>query len=369
METINAKAFIRFITQNKSLTAEQRARADALLARDCLNANKETTTASEPAQGEGNGKPTTYNRHHSPQKTYIFLSLFSRDDRFKWFTHKWDQANDFNIGTMKDRLKTNKRVLSKMAYTDGDAVNEKTYNQVWNFINFDNAGHPWFDNTGGKQTIGWHSIIDLQKNNPDCPVENLKLVDGHLFKDYINRFKCSIEFRTDMNDDDRFSEFIYNSMYTHINGALTLNMDQSVDDIGYDINVYCDVAGLYKGLARICSWMVQHKTLGSDVNVCLRANVDNYELEIFHKGSYFNNLSKLETPSGDFAALRDTLFSVCDFEMLGDLHKDGEKKGAVRVVGLGAKTYSNGKGMTQCEISEISEPVGGIKYLIRIFKI
>ena len=56
---------------------------------------------------------------------------------------------------------------------------------------------------------GWYSIVDLHQKNTDIPIENLKLPDGHQFKDYIRMFKATIEFRTDLEENDRFSELIY----------------------------------------------------------------------------------------------------------------------------------------------------------------
>ena len=32
-----------------------------------------------------------------------FLSLFSRDDNFKWYTHKWDMSVPFDMDSLKSR--------------------------------------------------------------------------------------------------------------------------------------------------------------------------------------------------------------------------------------------------------------------------
>ena len=54
--------------------------------------------------------------HHSPQAMIKFLSLFSRDDRFKWYTHKWDTSTTFNIDEFIEQQRVTKYVLSDMAY-------------------------------------------------------------------------------------------------------------------------------------------------------------------------------------------------------------------------------------------------------------
>ena len=44
--------------------------------------------------------------HHSPKKMIEFLRLFSVDDHYKWYTHKWDQSGvtlEHLIKTQPDR--------------------------------------------------------------------------------------------------------------------------------------------------------------------------------------------------------------------------------------------------------------------------
>ena len=84
---------------------------------------------------------------------------------------------------------------------NGQAINEATYNQVWNFINFKSTGEfSWKNNKLENIRCGWYSIVDLHQKNTDIPIENLKLPDGHQFKDYIRMFKATIEFRTDLEE-------------------------------------------------------------------------------------------------------------------------------------------------------------------------
>lgn len=313
--------------------------------------------------------------HHSPKKMIEFLSLFSRDDRFKWYTHKWDMSVPFNIDEFKGKQITDKKVLRQMAYPkeSGPVVNENTFNQVWNFINFMNDGSnifPWKNNKFESIRCGWHCIADLSRNNPDIAVENLKLPDEHQFRDYIRMFKAVIEFRTDLKDEDRFSELVWNLISSSIPKDFEVIFSEKFDEIGYDLNVYCDVVGILSAINVICNWIVKHKTRSSEVKVDLISKDECYILEIFHCGSYFDNMEKLEQASGDFASLRQRLFSVCDFFMEGDYMIEGKMQGSLIVNALDENVFvkTNTKAMTPCNIIPSETKVGGVKYQIKIYK-
>lgn len=307
-------------------------------------------------------------KQHSPKKMIEFLSLFSRDDRFKWFTHRWDLSVEFRIEELKVQLTANKHVLSQMAYGTGETINLRTYNQVWNFINFDNSRYPWKNNQHENIRYGWHSILEQSLKNPTTPVEYIKLENGHLFKDYIRMFKSTIEFRTDLEEKDRFSELIWNTLRTNLPKDFNLIFKPQFDKIGYDLNIYCDVTAILDALVLICNWIVKHKTNSTQISIDLTANKNSYELIILHHNSYFINKSKLINPSGDFAALRNRLFSVCDFKMEGDYKHDGVKSGSLTIYALDNTTHIIENTISPCHVITSDTTLGGIKYTFTIYK-
>lgn len=308
--------------------------------------------------------------HHSPKRMIEFLRLFSIDDHYKWYTHKWDQSGvslEHLIKTQSDK----RQQLSDFVYNTENPINNKTYNQVWNFINFNNIGdkiYPWYDNEGIANRIGWHSVVEPHSRNLDTPIENLKFSDGSLFLDYIRKFKGSIEFRTDLRMDDRFHKVIRNSIKRYVNGAVQVEYTEEFRMIGYDVNIYCDVAGVTSALKILCDWIVKHKVNGSNVIVDLSADNDGYELKILHSGSYLTNIGKIQSPSGDFANLRNRLFSVCDFTIFGDYKELGEDKGSIIVYGLNSETIMSGDFLNDCKIEHKDNHVGGVMYNIKLYK-
>lgn len=311
--------------------------------------------------------------YHSPQRMIEFLRLFSIDDDFKWYTHKWDVSIPFDLNQQREQQNKIKSRLREMAYPkmSGPAINQATYNQVWNFINFLNSGeknYTWTNTAFEYRREGWHSIIDLCKQNPATPIESLKLSDGHQFRDYIRMFKATIEFRTDLNEEDRFSELIWNFITSSLPKDFDIVFNPAFDEIGYDINVYCDVIGLLSALNVICSWITKHKAISSKVTVNLISSDDSYILEISHLGSYFNNIEKLNRPSGDLANLRKRLFSVCDFSMEGDYFKNGHPQGSLIINVLDNSTISSDGQFNDCSISNRDSRIGGVNYKLVIYR-
>ena len=352
--------FISFMKIGVASRAELKERLDSCLA-DVANDEKKKSPVSD------------ITLYHSPQTMIKFLSLFSRDDRFKWYTHKWDMSIPFDIGEMIARQTMDKTVLCDMVYpkVSGSVVNERTYNQVLNFINFSNSGpniYSWKNTKFENIRYGWHSIVDLSKDNPDIPVDNLILSDGHQFKDYIRMFKAVIEFRTDLNDDDRFSELVWNNISSGLPKDFDIEFDPKFDEIGYDLNVYCDVIGVLSALNIICTWMTKHKARSSKVKVDLISKNEFFILEVFHIGSYFGNIEKLRNPSGDFEELRKRLFSVCDFSLEGDYMKDGKNNGSLIVNALDENTQIRVNSLSPCSVNISDVKIGGVKYQLKIYK-
>ena len=343
---------INFFTHNKNLTRAQRERFASLVARDLIHSDTKV---------EKNEEVVTY--YHSPKKMIEFLSLFSRDDRFKWFTHKWDMSKSFSIKEMRMQQRVTRKMLNNMVYSPGLIVNEQTYNQVWNFINLEEQriGRPnkWKNTEFENISYGWHSIVKLCSENPNVPVEHLKLENGRQFKDYIRMFKSTIEFRTDLREEDRFSELIWKNINSALPKDFKVEYTSNFNNIGYDLNIYCDVLGILSALQIICNWIVRHKSKSSEVYVDLISEDEYYILKINHKGSFLNNIEKLENPSGDLDELRKRLFSVCDFSMEGDFNRDGQSQGSLMINALDSDTSMRER--------EKEKKLGMIKIVAKIF--
>lgn len=308
--------------------------------------------------------------YHSPHTMIKFLSMFSQDEHFKWYTHKWDQDGQL-FESWRDRQKQKIQDLKTMLYNTEHPVNERTYYHVWNFINFSpnpEKKFTWRDNNGQVNRIGWNSIVELHKQDSETAIENLLLPDGHQFKDYIRRFKASIEFRTDLELEDRFNSVVRKTMNRCINGAMNVSYSENFRKIGRDINIYCDIPAVVESIGIICEWIVKHKVNGTNVKVDLVPMENGYKLVILHEHSYFCNIEKLSIPSGDLDKLRNRLFSVCDLTMSGDYMHNGEFEKSIMVYVLENTTTKDSSGFCPCRIEHIDRCVGGVEYTITFYK-
>lgn len=343
---------------------------------------KSAAETSDKISQRNLSEETTTLQHHSPRMMVEFLSLFSRDDHFKWYTHKWDNL-DLSLANLRQNQQNKISLLSERVFGTATPVNMSTYRNVMNFIKFrqnpeDTQKYFWIDDTLKRQFIGWASVVKLSEEQPEEEIENILLPDGYRFKDYIRKFKTAIEFRIDLERGKRFVSIIRRSLRTGINGAVKVVYTSDFDKIGEDVNIYCDVPSLLTGLTQICEWIVKHKSLGGEIIVDLSSVKDGYELTIFQKGSYFSNLEKLQHPSGDFAKLRDSLFSICDFTMMGDIKSQGAINGSVTVYGLESETVrreikKNDKKtsyqLNSCRVTNSPEVIGGVKYILKLYKL
>lgn len=351
--------FISFLKVGVAEHAELKGRLDSCLSR--------LSNQGEKAKAKPGSDIILY---HSPRKMIEFLSLFSRDEHFKWYTHKWDQDGQ-SYESWSDQQRLRIHDLSKMAYNSEHPVNERTYYQVWNFINLRPSPEKkilWRDNNGRPYKIGWHSIVDLHEQEPETSIENLLLPDGRQFKDYIRLFKASIEFRTDLEMEDRFDLVVKKTLKKNINGAVNVLYSENFRKIGRDINIYCDIPAVVESLGIISEWIVKHKVNGANVKVDLLPMDDGYELIILHEHSYFSNIEKLSTPSGDLDRLRNRLFSVCDLIISGEYIDNGEAKKPLMVYILENKTTKKDKVFCPCRIEHIDKHIGGVEYTLRFYK-
>ncbi len=320
-----------------------------------------------PVKNSEEDQPTQF---HSPKKMIEFLSLFSRDDHFKWYTHTWDQRELRLENLIKNQPKDIKE-LNKRSFGTTTPINTKTYYQIHNFIRFNldlTKNYYWTDNESQTCKIGWHSILPLHTELPELPVENLKMSDGRLFKDYIRKFKNSIEFRLDMRPEDRFNVVIRKAVRRYINGAVKIEFTNNFRKIGSEINIYCDIPSLLHGLKLICDWIVDYKNNNQHVTVDVSASEDFYILTIVHHDSYFHNEQKFIHSSGNFGDLRNTLFSVCDLTLIGDYNKNSEECGSIIVYGLEEGSNKTSTLLNTCRIEYSNNRIGGVKYILKLYK-
>jgi hypothetical protein len=303
---------------------------------------------------------------HSPKKMVSFLYNFSKDERFKWFTHDAEGLSEkINYKKYIELFENTSR------QNFGYNLNLSTVSFVKEFILGKNLNieFPRF-----QSHLTYQNEKLLQKlDDGENPFK--VVIDDIHFVDIIKRFKNAIEFRLDAGDDNKFSFLIKDFITDRISPDILEKYTKSFNNLGNSLTTYIDINNFFKGLSIIIEWINNYKDLSTDLEIDLQEDEGYYKLIIFHKGSYFShepNSEKVKGLSGDFSKLRKFWFSVVDLEIQADLGKRDNsipysiirlyKDSQIQIRKDNPATLNGNK------IVKLNLPVGGVKYFIKIYK-
>lgn len=298
---------------------------------------------------------------HSPKEMVKFLFQFSTNDSFKWFTHKPDlRVDNINYLNLLDNFKKFKLPHS---------LNYATIMFIKSFFqkkpnSNSSKFHIYFPEFSTNLTYSNYNVLEeLKKGINPFDV----MINDNYFVDVINRFKHAIEFRLDIDKFNFFSlftEFISNKLSIDISEEYTENFYNNSSSL----TTYIDINNFFRGLETIINWINDYKMYSNSLLIDLIDKDEYYLISLYHKESRFNcnvNNPKLSGLSGDFNILRKYWFSVVDFEIHTDL-KDGK---SCEIICLNNKTTIKNTTLSENDVIETPEnKIGGIKYLIKIYK-
>lgn len=292
---------------------------------------------------------------HNPKNMVDFLYKFSVDEGFKWFTHDPDLSYDFDYDQYLDKEEDYRKMSM--------GINPSTWHNVMNFIlHTDNYA---CDSYNKKIDYRWK---DLKKwcfeNRSKHPFG--ALLGDYKFERYINIFKNTIEFRTDVSEllfCNRVMDFIYDDAIRC--DDINIEFSDNFKSVGKSLRAYIDVRQLFAAIKEIGKWVINNKSKSSQVIISLEETKSNYIFEIFHKDSNMNiDSEKIKGLSGDFHKVRNILLNVTDLTIEADVNQTSK-----RIICLDKNTeYSDNKVTSENKIEDFENKVGGVKYLIKIYK-
>lgn len=333
MEQEELKGFIHFLTHSKYLSKPQLRKIEELIVRDSVLIEKEGKPQKPSSKDE-----TV--RYHNPQGVVDFLRLFSIDDSLKWFTHEWDKLGEpFSIQSLIDNSKTNHEKLCNFCFgEDNKGIPAPLFYHVWNFISFNSTKASITDQFNQPIETKWADVLDWCKEHEGLWPGSMITLQGISFGSIINQFKRTIEFRTDVEADQKFGFQIKSLIRKAINGAVKVDFSERFDSIGMDVKFYCYVNSVYKGITKLCNWVASYKAMGDTLFIDLDFIDDCYILNLLHKDSRMSgSIGKIDGLSGDFKLIRETLFSTCDFEITTKFNDD-----SIKIIALDKKTCTKG---------------------------
>lgn len=307
---------------------------------------------------------TTY---HSPIQMVRFLNKFSKDDKFKWFTHDPESIQqEFNY--------ENYILEAKKYYPKEINFNFLTYSNIKQFLFevIDGKGlrRKCYANDGPLKYT-WPDVREWCKNNPNTHPFFAQIGD-ELFSKYINQFKHIIEFRPDIPDltfHKRTKDFIRKKLGADFQKTFT----NEFDVLGIPLSIYIDTNLFYQGLTQILNWINDNKAKSNKVSFNIIKNDEYYQLEIFHVESYYSynpDNVKLLGQQGDFEKARKFLFCVADWDIEASFLINNTRSN-YRISCLNSETFLENKNKIQTmsinTIDKLNYEVGGVKHILKLY--
>lgn len=358
MEQEELKSFIHFLTHNKNLSKLQLRKIEDLIVRDSVLIEKEYKPQKTSSKDE-----TV--RYHNPKGIISFLSLFSIDDSLKWYTHKWDKSEPFPMEDLIKNAPINHNKLRRFCFGDDNkGVPAQLFYHVWNFINPNANNKPVIDQFGNVFQTKWADVSSWCSKHPGCWPGKFITKEGKSFESDINRFKRTIEFRTDVEPDQKFGFQIKSHIRKVLNGAVKIVFSDRFDKIGRNMKFYCNVKAVYMGISKLCDWVASYKAMGDTLFIDLDIKDDCLIFSALHKGSKMTGSeNRINGLSGDFKSIREILFSACDFDISGRFNDD-----LVKIIALDKKSCMKGSSIiTPTIIAPLSSGPDGVCYTLKFY--
>lgn len=297
---------IQFIEELKKLN---RAQKDILITDITQNPNKENL--------------------HNPRQISSFLHDFNADENLKYYTHKWDKEEDFDIRKFRDKAWKSFEAIRKK-YPD---LPNSMIAKIRAFLFFSDAqiGQGW---SGDHIKTGWHSKAVLewcQKNPGKSPyplkgngmtfsepiiLRNQTIIKS--FKKLVEKFKSEFEFRDD--DLDNGMQKLLKSVINQIDSSFekSCNLDKVVSCT----RLYTDIEKVLQATKWVLK-AVYDNLDGNTVEFSFKdINEKEVEFVILHQNSIFKKSEasfneKIQNSGGDtLGPAKKLLRSLCDWEMI-----------------------------------------------------
>ena len=300
---------------------------------------------------------------HSPKDMISFLYKFSSDDQYKWFTHEPDlKIQKINY---LSRLESFNKIKIPFNINYATAVFTKSF-----FLKNQSYGDKlniYYPNLFTELTYHNEKVLnEISKGNSPFEI----VIEGTYFVDIVNRFKQAIEFRLD-NDKYKFitlfMDFVTNNLSIDVNEKYT----EDFKNKSKSLSTYIDVNNFFRGINIILErWVNKYKSLSNELVIDLGEKNDYYLLTIFHKGSkiiHEPSSPKLSGTAGDLNTLRKYWFSVVDLEIQADF-TEHNRPHKIICLDKETKLSVNNTKLSKNVIEPFQNSVGGVKYLIKIYK-
>lgn len=266
---------------------------------------------------------------HNPKEVSSFLHEFNADENLKYYTHKWDKEEEFDIRKFRDKAWKSFEAIRKK-YPD---IPNSMVTKIRAFLFFSDAqiGQGW---SGDHIKIGWHSkaILEWCQNNPGKSpyplkgtgmtfsepiiLKNQTIIKS--FKKLVEKFKSEFEFRDD--DLDNGMQKLLKNVIAQVDA--TFEKSCNLDKVISCTRLYTDIEKVMQATKWILKAIYDNLD-GNTVEFSFKdINEKEVEFVILHKNSIFKKSEasfneKIQNSGGDtLGPAKKLLRSLCDWEMI-----------------------------------------------------
>jgi RNA-directed DNA polymerase len=260
---------------------------------------------------------------HDPKRLVSLLKKFTENTTMKYSTHSWDFGNfrtyeDFMI-KLKDEWSSVKKEMYKLNARLSAKIDTFFFRS--GLVDPKNPSYKitWRNSDNHRLTIGWSSpeLVEFCAKNPDVSPFTFPIPEHHkvtglqldYFRDVSNVFKRDIEFREEGNQLSTMLDLLWENV---------LGYNFVLERKGTDgLSFFTDVDWVKRSITRIFEQIRQRQS-HPNVRVTVTKQKNAIELRIIHINSECMkdpNHPKLSGETGDFAELKKSLKSICDWSV------------------------------------------------------
>lgn len=270
---------------------------------------------------------------HDPKKLVSLLKNFTENTAMKYSTHSWDFGNFKSYEHFMTEL-TNDWTKPQVSGKPETSIKKELYRlnhrlsaKIDTFFFRSGLVDPknpsykitWRNSDNHRLTIGWSSpeLVEFCAKNPDVSPFTFPIPEHHkvtglqldYFRDVSNVFKRDIEFREEGNQLSTMLDLLWENV---------LGYNFVLERKGTDgLSFFTDVDWVKRSITRIFEQIRQRQS-HPNVRVTVTKQKNAIELRIIHVNSECMkdpNHPKLSGETGDFAELKKSLKSICDWSV------------------------------------------------------
>ena len=300
--------FIKLMLKSRNLSLNDKKRLVLLATQEIEKKDNITQEGGTGAPEEG--KITVKEQPHAPKDTAAFLSLFNREDGFKFLTHEF--------GSPDKEMEYNKLVkLARdtfMSAKDKYIIPKSLYALMFTML-YGGKEKTWMDCNGKLQeeNFACNKWTQWAKDNP-----KIHVLSNESIKKVLMAFRSTIRLVLSEDTDSQLKTIVKRQEKKHANLLITSENLNNADEF------YTYVNYLEKGIKQILDDMSKRFKESPKVKISYESSLNNdYRLcviRITQYGSFSSKSledvqSKFSGGGGDFYSIRNTLYGYCNWSV------------------------------------------------------